>query len=151
MKASSSALAAAARKMAFSTNAAGPSLQSLSKMDSIAESQVRISSALRASLVGSNASDVLPLGEAEAQSASIGLRRESANLVRGRKILRSRGEEHISGKLRYSPSGQRKSEAGASGGPPLPARAGKGAARAGGAKRKRPLAGEINYGRAVQG
>src|ERR1700738_2366265 len=151
MKASSSALAMAATKMAFSTNAAGPSLQSLSKMDSIAESQVRIRSALRASLVGNNARNVLPLGEAEAQSASIGLRRESANLVSGRKILRSGGEENISGDLRYSPSRQRKPQPGASRGPPLRARAGKDAACAGGGKRKRPHAWQVNYDRAIQG
>src|ERR1700726_1341507 len=104
MKARSSASTMTATTMAFSTNAAGPSLQILSKTDSIADSQIGVGSVLRAPLIGGAARDVLPLGETEVQTAAISLRGESADLIGAGKILGARGEEDISGELRCLPN-----------------------------------------------
>src|SRR4029077_15817405 len=100
MNVRSSPSATAATIMAFSTKGAGPSLQILSKMDAIAESQIGIGAVLRAALIGSAASDVVPLGEAETQSAAIGLRGEPANLIGAGKVFGARGEEDTPGELR---------------------------------------------------
>ena len=59
--------------MAFSTNAAGPSLQSFSKMDSIAQSETCVRSVLGAFLIRGVARYVLPGVYLEAQSAPVGL------------------------------------------------------------------------------
>src|SRR6266403_1660874 len=105
MKASSSVSAMTATMMALGTKPAGPSRQNLSKMDSIAQSKISIGSVLRAALQGNTAGDVLPLGKAEAQSAAVGLRSESADLIGARKVLGARGEKDISGELRRFPCG----------------------------------------------
>src|SRR6266849_422106 len=132
MKASSSASATTATMMALNTKPAGPSRQILSKMDSIAQSQIGVSSVLPASLMGDGAGDVLPLGETEAQTAAVGLRGESADLIGAGKVFSACGEKDISGELRCFRSSQRKYHSHASGGAPLRAGPGKRAACTGG-------------------
>src|SRR5712675_348569 len=105
MKASRSASAMTATMMALRTKPAGPSRQILSKMDSIAQSKIGIGSVLHTALQGNTAGDVLPLGEAEAQSAAVGLRGEAADLIGSGKVFCARGKEDISGELRCSPGG----------------------------------------------
>src|ERR1700681_4151776 len=136
MKASSSASAAAATTMAFSTKAAGPSLQIFSKTDSIAQSRVSIRAALRPPLVRRHKGYVLARGEPEPQSAAVGLRSKASNLVGLRKVLRTDGKENVPGKLRCAPSAQLKPQARAAGGPPFHTGAGEGAACSDGCERK---------------
>src|SRR5258708_39611356 len=105
MKASSSASAMTATMMALRTKPAGPSRQILSKMDSIAQSKIGIGSVSRAALQGNTARDVLPLGKAEAQTAAVRLRGESADLIGAGEIFGAGGENDVSGELRCFPCG----------------------------------------------
>src|SRR5712692_1289483 len=135
MKASSSPSAAMAATMAFSTNAAGPSLHSFSKMDAIAKSETGVRSVLGAFLIRAVDGPILPCRKLKSQSTAVGLRSESPDLIYLRKILRSGGEEYISGQSPFAPMRQRKSQAHNSGRPPLHTCAGKRAPGAGGAQR----------------
>src|SRR5260370_13768178 len=119
MNASTSGSATMATTIAFSTNAAGPSLHSFSKADSIAPSETGVRSVLRALLVGGEARNVLPRRYLQAQSATVGLRSESSDLIDPREIFRARGEEYASGKPPLAPSRQTKSQARNSGKPPF--------------------------------
>src|SRR5260370_16735425 len=109
MNASSSASATMATTIAFSTNAAGPSLHSFSKADSIAPSETGVRSVLRALLVGGEARNVLPRRYLQAQSATVGLRSESSDLIHPREIFRAPGEQYLPGKPPPAPSRQRTS------------------------------------------
>jgi len=86
--------------------------------------------------MGNTAGDVLPLGKAEAQTAAIGLRGESADLIGAGKVFSTCGENDISEELRCFGSSERKYDPHASGGPPFRAGPGKSAARSGGRQRK---------------
>src|SRR5712692_4829623 len=150
MKASNSASATAAAKMAFSTNAAGPSLQSSSKAKTIAHSRIAIRAILREPLVGVRESHVQARRILETKSASIRLRGESSDLVGAREILRSGGEENVSGEPHGAPHEQRKAHACTAGRTPLDTGTGEGAARAGGAESQGPFAWQIENRSAVE-
>src|SRR6266851_4047964 len=111
MKASSSASATIAATIAFSTKAAGPSLHSFSKMDSIAKPESRIRPVLRPLLIRSVARHILPCRYQETQSATVGLRSESPDLVDLREILCTGREKNISRKTLLVPTRQRKPQA----------------------------------------
>src|SRR5258708_1312134 len=100
MKASRSASAMTATMMALRTKPAGPRRQILSKMDSIAQSKIGVGSVLRAALQGKTAGDVLLLCKAEAQTAAVRLRGESADLIGTGKVFGARGENDVSRELR---------------------------------------------------
>src|SRR5260370_19379168 len=107
MKASSSASATMAATMALSTNAAGPSLHSFSKMDSIAKPESRIRPVLRPLLIRRVARHVLSCRQLEAQSAAIGLGRDSPDLVDLREILHAGSEKYTPRNTLFSPSRER--------------------------------------------
>src|SRR5882762_227482 len=119
MNASSSASATMAATMAFTTNAAGFSLHSLSKMDSITQSEVRIRSVLGALLIRGIACDVLTGVYQDAQSAAIRLRSESPDLVDLCEIFGAGGEKYISGQPPLAPIRKWKPQAHHSGRPPF--------------------------------
>src|SRR5260370_40796947 len=97
MKASRSASATMAATMAFSTNAAGPSLHSFSKMDAIAQPETRVCPVLRPLLIGRKARHILPRRYLEAQRTTEVLRGKPADLAHLCDIFCAGGEEHISG------------------------------------------------------
>src|SRR5258708_40067247 len=119
MKASSSASATMAATMALSTNAAGPSRHSFSKMDSIAQSKPGVRSALGPLLERGVPRDVLTGIDLVAQPTPIGLRSESADLINLCEVLRAGGEEYIPRKPLFSPSRERKPQPRHSGRPPF--------------------------------
>src|SRR5438552_5048130 len=139
-----------AATMAFSTNAAGPSLQRRSKMDSIAQSEICVRSVLGAFLIRCVSRDVLTGVYLEVQSAPVGLRSESPDLVDLREIFCTGGEKHISRQSPLTPIRQRKSQARQSRRLPLRGGPCKRAASAGGSQRKGPVARQIGNGRAIQ-
>src|SRR3989442_5682013 len=122
MNASSSPSATMATTMAFSTNAAGLSPQSFSKMDPIAQSETRIRAVLGSPLIAGVPGDVLSARNLEFQSPAVGLRSKSPNLIHDSEVFRARGEEDISGQPPVSPARQGKSKLSDSGGPPFRAR-----------------------------
>src|SRR5882762_3660481 len=105
--------------MAFSTNAAGPSLQSFSKTEAIAGSVVAIGAILCALLVGIGEGRVHARRQFKTKPASIRLRRKSSDLVRAREVFGSRGEDKISGQSRRAPFDQRKPQPRAAGRAPF--------------------------------
>src|SRR6267378_3458022 len=130
MNARSSPSTKMATTMACSTNAAGLSLQSLSKMDAIAQSETRVGPVLYSFLIGCVSGYVLAGVQLKSQSATVCLRSESPDLIHLREIFRARGEEYISGKPLLVPMPQGKSKARIAGRAPFSARSRKGAARA---------------------
>jgi hypothetical protein len=88
-------------------------------MDAIAQSETSVRSVLGAFLIRGVARDVLPRVYLEAQSASVGLRSESSDLIYLREILRTDSEEYASGKPLLAPIRQWKSQPGNSGRPPF--------------------------------
>src|SRR5215470_16111397 len=119
MKVRSSASAMIAPTMAFKTKAAGPSLQSFSKMDPIAQSETRVRAVLCSFLIAGEARHVLTRGHLEFQPAAVSLGRETADLIHDRKILRARSKKNVSGQARVSPALQRECKLRNSGRPPL--------------------------------
>src|SRR5215831_18322315 len=111
INARSSPSAAIAAIMALKTKAAGPSLQSFSKMDPIAHSKHRVSAVLRAFLIGAESCHVLPVCNLQAQSAAVGLRCKTADLIHDREILCPRSKGNISRKAPVAPMCKRKSKA----------------------------------------
>src|SRR5215467_13064900 len=143
MKVRSSASATIAPTMAFKTKAAGPSLQSFSKMDPIAQSETRVRAVLRALLIAYESRNFLPRGNLEFQTAAIGLCRKTADLIHDRKILRARRKENVSGQAYVSPTRQRKSKPRNSRRPPLCGCSGESAARTRGCHRESPFSGKV--------
>src|SRR5215471_8674574 len=148
MKVRSSASAMIAPTMAFKTKAAGPSLQSFSKMDPIAQSETRVRAVLCSLLIAGEARHVLPRGNLKFQSAAIGLGRKTADLIHDRKILRARRKENVSRQACVSPTRQRKSKPRNSGGPPLCACSGESAVRTCGRNRESPFLRKVQKCRA---
>src|SRR5579863_5600881 len=85
-----------AAKTAFTTNAAGPSLQNFSKMDSIAHSITHVGLALCPLLIGRIPCHVLASCHSEFQSAAVRLRSEPSDLIDLREVLRASCEERHS-------------------------------------------------------
>src|SRR5260370_8091657 len=94
-------------------------LQSVKNAGSIAPSESGVRSVLRAILVGGEARNVLPRRYLQAQSATVGLRSESSDLIHPREIFRACGEEYVPGKPPLAPSRQRKSHSRHSRRPPF--------------------------------
>src|SRR5579859_378123 len=111
MNARSNPSAAMAAMMALKTNAAGPSLQSFSKMDPIAHSKTGVGAVLRAFLIACKSRQVLPVCNLQPQSAAVSLRRKTSDLIHDREIFCSGGEEDISRKPSVAPVSERKSKA----------------------------------------
>src|SRR6266700_5621553 len=149
MNARSSPSATMAAMMALKTNAAGPSLQSFSKMDPIAHSKNHVCPVLRSFLVACKSRQVLPVRNLQPQSAAVSLRRKTSNLIHDGKVFRARGKGNISGNLSVAPMRQGKSDACDSRGPPLRIRARKRAPRAGGSEGKGPAPWKVHECRAV--
>src|SRR5713226_8641685 len=103
MNASSNPSTTTATAMAFSTKAAGPSLQSFSKMDSIAESESCIRSVLGALLIRRVTFHVLPRGYLEPQSTSVGLRGKTPDLSYLCEVFRAGRIECASGEPLRAP------------------------------------------------
>jgi hypothetical protein len=78
-------------------------------MDAIAQSETGVRSVLGAFLIRGVARDVLPRVYLEAQSATVGLRGESPDLVYLCEIFRPGSEENVSGKPPLVPIRKRKS------------------------------------------
>src|SRR6266849_7354336 len=110
MNASSSPSATMTAKMAFSTNAAGPSLHNFSKMDSIAEPEGCVRSVLRALLVRAVARHVLSRVDLEPQSTTVGSRGKTPDLIHLCEVFRAGREEHASGEPFRAPTCQRESQ-----------------------------------------
>src|SRR5438445_8594301 len=106
MKASSKPSAIAAAIMAFSTKAAGPSLQSFSKTDAIAGSGVTVGAILRALLIGIRKGRIHARRKLTTQPAAIRLRRKSPDLVRTCEVFRTGCEKNISGHAPCAPCDQ---------------------------------------------
>src|SRR5258708_8737975 len=104
MNASSSASATMATTIAFSTTAAGPSLHSFSKADSIAPSETGVRSVLRALRVGGESRNALPRRYLQAQSATVGLRSESSDLIPPPQIFLTRNDHSVPRKPPLPPS-----------------------------------------------
>src|ERR1700745_2050360 len=107
----SSPSATMAAIMAFNTNAAGPSLQSLSKMDPIAQSKTQITAVLRALLIARISSYLLARGGLELPSAAVSLRGETPDLIHDSKVFRTGSEEDISDNASIAPVREWKAEA----------------------------------------
>src|SRR6266571_4379880 len=110
MNVRSSPSATMATTMAFSTNAAGPSLQSFSKMDPIAQSETRVRAVLGPLLIAGVPGYVLSARNLEFQSTAIGLRSKTPDLIHHGEVFRARGEEDVSGQPPVSPARQGKSK-----------------------------------------
>src|SRR5579862_1170565 len=139
MNANNSPSAATAATMAFSTNAAGPSLQSFSKMDAIAHPETRVGLALGPLLVACVPCHVLPGRHLEAQTPAVGLRSEPPDLIRDGEVFRSDGEEDISAKALVPPVFERKSKSCNPGRTPFRTRPRESASRAGPRQGEGPL------------
>src|SRR5882762_1150372 len=139
MNASSSPFAAMAAKRAFSTNAAALSLQSFSKIDAIGEPKSCVRSVLRAHLIGAVAGQGLPWGYLEPQSAAVGSRGKTADLVYLCEVFRAGCKEQVSGEPLSAPTCQWESETCDSGRPPFDACSRERAPSTRRSQRKRPL------------
>src|SRR5207249_10372939 len=92
-----------AAMMALNTNAAGPSLQSFSKMDPIAQSKTGVGPVLRALLIACKSRHVLAVRNLQPQSAAVRLRSEAADSLHDREIVRAGAVRHIPGKPGVAP------------------------------------------------
>src|SRR5215472_771931 len=111
MNARSSPSATMAAIMAFNTNAAGPSLQSLSKMDPIAQSKTQITAVLRALLIARICGYLVARSDLESPAAAVSLRGETPDLIHDSKVFRTGSEEDISENVFIAPVREWKVEA----------------------------------------
>src|ERR1700730_1125445 len=111
MKASTSRSTAIAAAIAFHTNEERVSGQVFSKVYAIAQSKTCVGSILCPFLIRTISRNILPGAYRESHSTTIGLGRESTDLINLREILRASGEENISRDAFLTPTCDRKSKA----------------------------------------
>src|SRR6266851_5054244 len=145
IKPSNNTSATITEMIAFTTNAAGPSLRNVSKADAIGKSKTCLPSVLRSLLIGREARHVLACRQLKAQTAAIRMRRKLSDLIHLREIFRPQRIEDISSQAALVPSGDRKSESCHPRGTPF--RAGKMASRSRQPQRPRPVMRQIKQGR----
>src|SRR5438445_2583461 len=151
MNASSRPSTASATKMALATNAAGPSRRRLLKTEPIAQSEIRVGSALAALLIGGISIDVLPRRQGKAQSATEGLRGKASDLIEACEILCSGCKKDVRGKLLFFSPHDRESQACNFRGAPLCSEVRESALRFRYPHGERPLTRQVNESDASEG
>src|SRR5882762_8873275 len=141
IKPSNNTSATITEMIAFTTNAAGPSLRNVSKADAIGKSKTCLPPVLRSLLIGREARHVLACRQLKAQTAAIRMRRKLSDLIHLREIFRPHRIEDISAQAALVPSGNRKSYSCHPRRTPF--RAGKMASRSRHPQRPRPVMREI--------
>src|SRR5258706_2583552 len=110
IKPSNNTSATITEMIAFSTNAAGPSLRNVSKAETIGKSKTCLLPVLRSLLISCEARHVLARRQLETQTAAVRMRRKLPDLIHLREIFCPHRIEDISSEAAFVPFRDRQAD-----------------------------------------